>query len=92
MSDTDGRGEFERPENIWLRGLWMLILVILFGVAEGVLLVTAILQFGWMLFAKERNRFIAEFGENLGRWLRKTARYQSGASDEKPFPWTRWGD
>lgn len=87
---TDGQGEFSRPESIWMRGLWMLLLGALFAVAEVLMWVIAVLQFGWMLFAKERNTRIAEFGEKLGNWLAITMRYQSGASEEKPFPWTDW--
>ncbi|KGB82264.1 hypothetical protein JT55_08420 [Rhodovulum sp. NI22] len=90
MDDDTPAPEFARRDGIWLRGLWMVILAILFAVAETVLLVCAVLQFGWMLFTKERNRFIADFGANLGNWLSVTARFQTGASEEKPFPWTEW--
>ena len=77
-------------ENIWMRGLWTLVLFALFGIAEMVVVMAAILQFGWMLFAKEKNPQIASFGTSLGNWLAKTARCQTGQSDEKPFPWTKW--
>ncbi len=76
-------------EGIWLRGLWTLILFALFGIAELLVIAAAILQWGWMLFAKERNPQIAALGRRLGAWLAKTARFQTGESDEKPFPWTR---
>ena len=76
-------------DNVWLRGLWTLILFILFGVAELIVIVAAILQFGWMLFAKEKNPQIAALGTTLGHWLAKTARFQTGQSEEKPFPWTK---
>ena len=75
---------------IWLRGLWMLVLAALFGVAETVLLFATVLQFAWMLFSGEKNSFLVEFGGSLGKWLNKTARFQTGASEEKPFPWTAW--
>jgi len=88
--DATGGVPGRQSEGIWMRGLWTLILFLLFGVAEMLVVVTAILQFGWMLFGKEKNAFIAGFGLSLGKWLAKTARFQSGASDEKPFPWTKW--
>jgi hypothetical protein len=74
----------------WMRGAWMLILVILLRIAEIVLFVCAVLQFGWLLFAKNRNANIARFGEKLGNWMAMTARFLSGASEEKPFPWSEW--
>ncbi|WP_372605212.1 DUF4389 domain-containing protein [Actibacterium sp.] len=77
-------------KDVWLRGLWMLILVALFSLAQGLLVACAVLQFGWLLFAKQKNQHIAGFGEKLGNWLAATARFQSGATEDKPFPWSKW--
>ena len=79
-----------RPENLWLRGLIMLILVLLVNLAQTVLGISAILQFLWMLFASERNAGIARFGQGIAHWLAVTARFLTGESDERPFPWTPW--
>ena len=49
-----------RPENLWLHGLIMLILVLLVNLAQTVLGICAILQFFWMLFTKERNAGITQ--------------------------------
>jgi hypothetical protein len=78
------------PQNFWLHSLVMLILVILINLAQTVLGICALLQFLWMLFARERNIHIAKFGEQVGNWLAISARFVSGASDQKPFPWTAW--
>jgi hypothetical protein len=80
-----------RDGRIWKRGIVMIILGLLFGVAQGILTLIAVLQFGWMLVNGRPNPEIAAFGDDLGRWLAITARYQSGKSDHLPFPWTRWG-
>jgi len=96
MADTYDRTEQPKPENgsdnkeIWARGAWMLVLLILFSIAQTLLLATAILQFGWMLFTKKSNPHITEFGTKLGNWMATNARYQAVASEEKPFPWTEW--
>ena len=79
-----------RPEKLWLHGLIMLILVLLVNLAQTVLGISAILQFLWMLFAKERNAGIARFGQGLAHWLAVTARFLTGESDERPFPWRPW--
>ena len=79
--------ENEYDGNIWMRGLFMIILAILFGIAEMILVVFAVLQFLWLLFSKEKNDFLADTGETIGTWLREVARFQTGATEEKPFPW-----
>lgn len=90
--DEPGRGKgFEAPEGIWIRGLMMLILALMFALAETVLAVLAVIQFLWMLFAKEKNALLMDFGADLGKWLADVARFQSGATEEKPFPWAKWG-
>ena len=75
---------------VWMRGLYMLLLVLAFGVAQTLLCVTAIAQFLWLLFAGEPNSQIAQFGASLARWLADAARFLACASDAKPFPWASW--
>ncbi|MGH1367231.1 MAG: DUF4389 domain-containing protein [Maritimibacter sp.] len=100
MSDMDDDVTLEEPtddqpqdsrENHWMRGLWMIVLAILFGVGEFILVVAAVLQFLWILIGKEKNTYIAEFGRDLSDWLGRVALFQTGASDDKPFPFDRWG-
>jgi hypothetical protein len=79
------------PGGMALRALHMLIFAILFGFAETLLLLLALLQLGWMVFSKKRNPSLAQFGDQMARWLRDVARFQSGASDDKPFPWKQAG-
>lgn len=78
-------------ENPWLRGLWMLVLAILFELGRAILWFTAVLQFLWLLFAKEKNTYIADFGKDLADWLARITLYVSGASDDRPFPFAPWG-
>jgi uncharacterized protein DUF4389 len=87
-SEVDWRDD---ENNVWLRGLWMLVLALLFGIGEFVLGVAAILQFLWLLFGKEKNQPIADFGKDLSDWLAKVALFQTGATDAKPFPFSKWG-
>jgi hypothetical protein len=81
-----------RPSTrpIWMRGLFMLLLLFAFGIAQGLLWVTAIVQFLWLVFAGEANAFLVRFGTSLSLWLAQTARFVSCASDAKPFPWAPW--
>jgi hypothetical protein len=74
----------------WMRGLFVLLLLLAFGVAHGLLWVAAIVQFLWLLFAGEPNAALAQFGRSLSRWLADTGRFLLGATEVKPFPWAAW--
>ena len=78
-------------ESIWLRGLWMLIFIALTWVARGLLILAGIAQFLWMLFGSEKNRNIADFGEDLADWMARATLYVTGSTDDRPFPFDRWG-
>ena len=78
------------PQNMWLHGLLMLILLLFLNLAQSLLGLCALVQFLWMLVAREPNAHIATFGEQLANWIAISARFISGSSDQKPFPWTAW--
>jgi hypothetical protein len=84
LTTTSGKSD------IWKRGLFMLVFVFAFGVAQGILFLTALSQFLWLLFSGEPNKLLVEFSKSLALWLAHTARFLCCATDEKPFPWTSW--
>lgn len=73
-----------------MRGGWMLVMLALFYAAHTILIVAAVLQFGWLLFTRKESDRISEFGDKLANWMAITARYLTVASEAKPFPWTDW--
>ncbi|MFN3624599.1 MAG: DUF4389 domain-containing protein [Hyphomicrobium sp.] len=75
---------------VWLRGLYMLLLAVAFGIAQTLLCVTAIIQFLWLLFSGEPNNQLTRFGSSLSRWFSDAARFLTFGSDVKPFPWAPW--
>lgn len=77
--------------SVWMRGLWMLVLGLLFELGRTILWIAAILQFLWLLFAKEKNQPIADFGKDLSDWMARVTLFQTGASEVRPFPFARWG-
>ncbi len=96
MTDEDklqGRIHGEQPEaedeNIVLRLVYMLIIAFMISIAQTILGVATVIQFIIMLINnKQKNERLAEFGTDLGVWIAKAARYQTAASDVKPWPWT----
>lgn len=95
MSDTridpPQTESYDKPEPMWLRIVWMLILAALTSLATSLLIVAAILQvIAKLVDNGTPNERIKVFGEGLARWFARTARYQTFATDEKPFPWSGW--
>ena len=61
-----------------MRGLFMLLLLLAFALAQSLLWVIAIAQFCWLLFAGEHNAPIARFGALAGRLCASRARTRRG--------------
>jgi len=90
MTDRNDAGDELRTNNTWMRGLHMLVFILLFALAETVLMIIAILQFIWLLFTGSRNDALRDFGASLSIWMGDVAQFQACDTDEKPFPWDRW--
>ena len=76
-------------ENIWHRLLHMVIIAVLMSMASTLLGLLTVAQFLIMLFNKRQpNDQLAEIGTTMGVWMAKAARYQTAASEVKPWPWT----
>jgi len=80
----------DSPYNRWLRGLFMLVFLIFFGVAETLLGLLALLQFLWLIVTGRPNDALRRFGASLALWLADAARFQACVTEEKPFPWKPW--
>jgi hypothetical protein len=76
--------------DVWKRGVFMLFFAIAFGIGQMVLNAMAVVQFLWLLGTRERNEHLARFGASLSNWFGEVSRFQSCASDDKPFPWRPW--
>jgi Domain of unknown function (DUF4389) len=88
---VDAEGEDRSARSaIWMRGLFMLLLMLAFGVGQGLLWLLAVVQFLWLIFTEAPNAFLVRFGKSLSAWLAETARFVTCASETKPFPWAAW--
>ncbi len=80
-------------ENLGMRLLTSVILMVLLSFANTILTIVTVLQFILTLINNhEPNQRLAEFGIDLGTWIAKAARYQAMGSEEKPWPWTPWDE
>ena len=78
--------------DVWMRGLFMLLFIIGFTIGQWLLNLLAIVQFIWLLVARQPNQFLAHFGTTLSFWLADIGRFLTCATDDKPFPWKPWPD
>lgn len=91
MPENTSRREPEQPvaENLFTRLIYMIIIAFMISFASTVIGVLAVLQFIIMLANnKQPNERLAELGTDVGIWVAKATRYQTAASEVKPWPWT----
>ena len=76
-------------DNMFIRLITMIIVALLLSMAHTLLGLITVAQFVIMLVnQREPNEQLAEFGTTMGMWMAKAARYQTGASEVKPWPFT----
>lgn len=81
--------QFEAEEDqIGMRLIHMILIWFMIQLAQTVLGVVTIIQFIILLINRAPNDRLADFGTDLGVWMAKAARYQTAASNVKPWPWT----
>lgn len=81
--------EPEQPDNMLERLIYMLLIAVMISFAQTILGVVTVIQFVIMLVnSKQPNERLADFGTDLGIWVAKAARYQTAASNVKPWPWS----
>lgn len=87
MTEDTEKPASRRP--VWVRGFYMLLMSLLWYVAELVLFAVMIVQFIFALAGGPNDRLTA-FGASLGRYLRDVALFLTYASDDLPYPFTDW--
>jgi hypothetical protein len=76
------------PDSLWLRLLWLVIIVAMMSVAQTLLSLLTFVQLIIMATNKRQpNAEIAAFGKRLGLWLAQAAQFQTAATEDKPWPW-----
>lgn len=81
--------EFEehiKSGTTWLRLLFMIVFVFLYGLSRIVVLAVVVLQFFWVLFTGETNDKLKTFGQSLATYTYQLVRYLTYNSESRPFP------
>ncbi len=85
FSDTSGN-----KRNIWVRGLFMLLMLLVLHVCGTVLFVVAAIQFVIVLLNSAPNERLVVLGRNLGSYFRQIVLFLTFATEEIPFPFSEW--
>lgn len=87
--------EEQMKENLksgstWIRGLYMLLFCVLYGIAEIVLTIVVLFQFGTKLFTGNTNDRLLELSQNIASYIYEVVRFLGFNSEEKPYPFGEW--
>lgn len=74
----------------WLRGLFILLFAILYGVAEVVIGVVVVLQFGSHLITGGPITRLLEFARGLNAYVYQILQFVTYRSEMRPFPFGPW--
>lgn len=78
--------------NLWIRGLFMLLMGFAFQVCGTVLCIVTFIQFIIVLVTNTPNMRLVSFGRSLGGYLHQVVSFLTFATDEIPFPFSDWPD
>lgn len=76
--------------NIWMRGLFMLLMGFAVHVSGTVLAFVSFIQFLIVLVNDAPNARLLAFGGSLGIYLRQSVDYLTFVTEEMPFPFSEW--
>jgi hypothetical protein len=80
----------ESKRNIWVRGLYMLLMALAYQISGTLVLIVAIFQFLVTLISDTPNTRLLLFGCNLGRYFQQIVNFLTFASEVVPFPFSDW--
>ena len=78
--------------EIWVRGLYMLLFLIAYNIAEFIIVLLAVFQFISALFTGRANEALIQFGKNLSVFVYEIFEFLTFNTDERPFPFNPWPD
>ena len=89
LDGKPGRREFEehiKSRTTWLRLVFMVVFVFLYGISRFVVGAVVLLQFLWVLFTGETNERLRTLGQSLATYTYQIVRYLTYNTDSRPFP------
>ena len=79
-----------RSRPTWTRGLFMLLLTVIYGLAEIVIIAVVVFQFLYVLITGKAIQNLLLFGQGLSTFVYDIMLYLTYNTEEKPFPFGPW--
>lgn len=79
-----------RQPSKWLRILYMVLFLVIYGIAEFILTGIVIIQVILNLLTGNTNERLLRFSGDLSRYVYDTLRFLTYNTEEKPFPFSDW--
>lgn len=76
--------------NIWIRGLFMVLMAMVYQLSGTLLFIVAIMQFIFTLLAGAPNARLLSFGRSLGLYVQHVVRFLVFDTEVMPFPFSDW--
>ncbi|MDH3343529.1 MAG: DUF4389 domain-containing protein [Gammaproteobacteria bacterium] len=77
-------------KSIWIRGLYMLLYSLFYGVAEVVLVAVVVFQFVLTLFTGAPNARALKLGQSISTYIYQIIQYLTFNSDYQAYPFGAW--
>ncbi len=90
MSEKSSLKVIPKKNEIWIRGLYMLLFLMILGLVKGVVFVVAVIQFILVAINKSANDPLRHFGQGLSTYLYHITQFLIFNTDNKPFPFEDW--
>ncbi|MDH3325562.1 MAG: DUF4389 domain-containing protein [Gammaproteobacteria bacterium] len=87
---NDQTTEIKSNNNPWERGLYMLLFVFIYSVAEFVLGALVLIHFILVLIHGKPDQRLKEFGSDLSRFIYQVFLFLTYNTEERPFPFKPW--
>ena len=76
----------------WIRGLFILLFALIYGIAEVVVTAVIASQFCYTLVMGTSNRQLRDFGQDLSTFIYQIMLFLTFNSEDKPYPFGPWPD
>jgi len=96
MLNNMGKKDYEiivednKNQNIWIRGLYIILFLVIGYFLYFIILGVTIFQYVYTVLCKQPNQYILSFTQSLSTYAYEIIRFITYNSDKKPFPFDSW--
>ena len=77
-------------KEMWVRGLFMLLFIVVYSVSKFLIVGIMLLQFVTVMVTKKPNEQILKFSQGLGVYIYQIVQFLSFNTEQRPFPFSAW--